>query len=171
MKPLLLFLALAMTPCARADSGGRFHGPEEDPLFMPSQVAALPDGRFAILDGAQDRLAFFERDGTFEAYAGRSGSGPGEFYRPLGLCTGQGDTLIVADTGNGRIQILDHRGGFLTMASTEDFSPQSKPTGVACDPRAGKIYVTDREDHSVHVFQLPGLMPFASFPLNQRSSP
>ena len=67
-------------------------------------IAVTRYGRIAVLDKQAARLSVFTSDGQFQNVIGRPGSGPGELGQgggPLGL--GRGDTLIVADLGNGRM--------------------------------------------------------------------
>ncbi len=130
-------------------------GPKGDPLHLPSEIRVLDDGRIVLLDGANGRLAFFEGDGRFEKYVGAPGRSPGCFMNPQGFCRGPERTLIVADTGNGRLQVLDDRGEFVRTVEWEDGGRPSRPTGVAFDADGQTLYVTDRSVQGVLVFNLP----------------
>ncbi|MBU0755597.1 MAG: NHL repeat-containing protein, partial [Planctomycetes bacterium] len=130
--------------------------PENDPLHLPTQALSLRDGRTVLLDGANHRIVFFDHTGAHEGSAGMEGNGPGEFSEPLGFCSGPGHTLIMADTGNHRLQVLDGNGFFIRQVTLEDLPHEMQPTGVACDLKNGRIYVTDRANQSLHLLGLPG---------------
>lgn len=118
----------------------------DDPLHLPTTVIVLDQGGTAVLDGANGRLAFFDATGKLTGFAGQRGKGKGEFLDPLGMCTGPNGTILVADTGNARIQVLDAEGRCLREVKVE-----GRPTGVACDPEGEMLFVTDRRNHAVQV--------------------
>jgi tripartite motif-containing protein 71 len=128
-------------------------GIEEEALHLPTTVVVLEQGGAVVLDGANHRLAFFDDQGNLYGFAGRRGAGIGEFLDPLGMCRGPDRTIIVADTGNRRLQVLDQGGGGL-----REMAVAGRPTGVACDPDHGLLYVTDSRNHSVQVFTLEGTL-------------
>ncbi len=67
-------------------------------------IAVTGDGRIAVLDRQAARLSMFTSDGQFQSVIGRAGNGPGELGQGGGpLVLGRGDTLIVGDLGNGRM--------------------------------------------------------------------
>ncbi|MFH2000074.1 MAG: hypothetical protein ABIK28_10350, partial [Planctomycetota bacterium] len=125
---------------------GYLQGPDNDPMHAPSHLLPLNHGRTVVLDGANNRLAFFSADGSFETYVGTQGDAPGQFEHPLGLCKGPGDTVIAADTGNARLQILDPKGLFLRAVVIPSLMKPSRPTGVAWDPEGKRLFVTDRSN-------------------------
>ena len=65
------------------------------------------------------------------------GSGEGEFEGPTAIAADPNGNILVADTGNGRIEKFSSNGTFLT--SIRQFEA---PSGVAID-RAGNIYVAE----------------------------
>lgn len=67
-------------------------------------ITVTQDGRIAVLDRQAARISIFTSDGGLERLIGGPGSGPGELGQGSGpLLMGGGDTLIVADLGNGRM--------------------------------------------------------------------
>jgi streptogramin lyase len=70
-------------------------------------------------------------------FEGGSGSGEGEFNSPTGIAVDPNGNVLVADTGNGRIEKLSPNGSFI--ASIKQFDA---PSGIAID-RAGNIYVSE----------------------------
>lgn len=88
---------------------------------------------------------------------GQHGSGEGEFMDPHGIALDAQGNIYVADTGNGRIEVFDRQGGFLTAIADERFTA---PRYVAVDP-AGRIYVADAAER-VHLLSATG-EPIQSF--------
>jgi len=80
---------------------------EGDTLYQFGSVggiAVTSDGRIAVLDRQGARISVFTSGGQFERVIGRSGSGPGELGQRSGpLVLARGDTLVVADLGNARM--------------------------------------------------------------------
>ena len=80
---------------------------EGDPVYQfaaISGIAALPDGRIAILDGQDQEFRIFSAEGEHLRTIGRAGSGPGEFGMGAGpILVAAGDTLLIPDLMNQRI--------------------------------------------------------------------
>jgi DNA-binding beta-propeller fold protein YncE len=76
-------------------------------------------------------------EGVTSRFEGGRGTGEGEFDSPTGIAVDPNGNILVADTGNGRIEKLSPDGSFIT--STKQFEA---PSGIAID-RAGNIYVAE----------------------------
>jgi DNA-binding beta-propeller fold protein YncE len=70
------------------------------------------------------------------AFEGGHGTGKGQFDNPHGIAVDSAGNIVVADTGNGRIQKFSPNGTFVTSIATTD------PNGIAVD-HAGNIYVAE----------------------------
>jgi sugar lactone lactonase YvrE len=83
--------------------------------------------------------------------------GEGEFVGAKGIAVGPGDVIVVADTGNNRVQVFDKDGTFLRLFGTRgDGEGQLKsPEGVGVAPD-GTIYVADTGNNRVELFTLDG---------------
>ncbi len=81
-----------------------------DPDYQFGQIAGLDatsDGRILVLDNQALHVKVFSADGVFERTIGQGGSGPGEFGPGAALLmVGAGDTVIVPDAGNQRVNII-----------------------------------------------------------------
>ncbi len=103
-------------------------------------VGAPPEGDDDAQDGADDPQ-----------------DGEGEFKEPKGIAVGPGDVIVVADTGNHRVQVFDRDGTFVRMFGTQGDgdgqleSPEG--VGVAAD---GTIYVADTGNDRVQTFTPEG---------------
>ncbi len=59
-----------------------------------------------MTDQANGRIQQFLRDGTFLGAWGTPGSGDGQFAEPGGVAVDPAGRVLVADTGNARIQVF-----------------------------------------------------------------
>ena len=80
-----------------------------DADYQFGQIAGIgitSDGRILVLDQQAQRVMVYGPDGTYESSMGRPGSGPGEFGPAANaLFIGRGDTVIVPDLANQRVNI------------------------------------------------------------------
>jgi sugar lactone lactonase YvrE len=83
------------------------------------------------------------------AFHGGKGSGKGQFDDPRGLALDNNGNILVADTGNARIEKFSPNGSYISSLGTKaGYGQLGQPNGLAID-RAGNIYVTDLSTHSV----------------------
>jgi len=95
------------------------------PETSPPKLSALPEGVTNMLEGGK-------------------GSGKGEFDSPLGMCIDGNGNILVADTGNGRIEKFSPTGSFLSVIASKGsgHGQLGEPNGIAVD-RSGNIYVAE----------------------------
>src|SRR5438552_2061411 len=95
------------------------------PETSPPKLSALPEGVTNMFEGGK-------------------GSGKGEFDSPLGMCIDGSGNILVADTGNGRIEKFSPTGSFLTVIASKGsgHGQLAEPNGIALD-RSGNIYVAE----------------------------
>ena len=93
---------------------GAVDGPPEYQFGRIGGLQVLSDGRFAVTDVMAHDLRIFSQAGEYECTVGRPGQGPGEFGSgSLGLFWGPGDTLLVSDPANNRMNIVAPNGTWL----------------------------------------------------------
>jgi hypothetical protein len=92
----------SLSATAAATAGGRAAGPDYD-LTDVRNVEMLSDGRIATLAPIGNRLLVFAANGRGERTLAREGTGPGEIKAPGGMSRIAGDTLVVPDPGNNRV--------------------------------------------------------------------
>jgi len=95
------------------------------PETSPPKLSALPEGVTNMFEGGK-------------------GSGKGEFDSPLGMCIDANGNILVADTGNGRIEKFSPTGNFLSALGIDRIGhgQLGEPNGIAVD-RSGNIYVAE----------------------------
>lgn len=90
--------------------------PDDDPRYDFLRVfggTILPTGEIAVLNSATREIRFFSPEGEWLRTAGRDGDGPGEL-RGVRSLVRVADTLFVPDVQQGRLNVFDTSGGFLT---------------------------------------------------------
>lgn len=80
---------------------------------------------------------------------GGRGIGKGQFDSPTGIAVDRNGNILVADTGNKRIEKFSPTGSFLSAVGITSGQEQlAAPNGIAVD-RAGNVYVADAGNHRV----------------------
>ena len=79
----------------------------------------------------------FSPEGVTNMFEGGRGTGKGQFDSPSGIAVDPSGNVLVADTGNGRIEKFSPTGAFVTSIGQFE-----APNGIAID-RAGNIYVAE----------------------------
>lgn len=81
----------------------------------PSAVRRDARGRLYVLEPAQHQVHVLTPHGTTQRTVGGAGARAGQLRRPAGFDPTNGHVLLIADTGNGRIQRLDASGQALEV--------------------------------------------------------
>jgi hypothetical protein len=81
---------------------------------------------------------------TTTMFEGGKGTGPGQFDKPLGIAVDGSGNVLVADSGNGRLEKFKPSGTFITSIGIKGsgYGQFGEPNGIAID-RDGNIYVAD----------------------------
>jgi DNA-binding beta-propeller fold protein YncE len=135
-----------------------------DRLDRPSGVAVDSKNRLLyVTDVLKDNVQVFDLDSfkyvrTIGGPPQKTGDdAPGTFARPTNIAVGPNGDVYVSDTLNGRIQIFDADGTFLSMFGKPGDGPGdfARPKGIALD-RDGHIWVADADQNRVKVFDREG---------------
>ena len=88
----------------------RIGAPEGDAAYQFGQISGIgfaADGRIVVSDIQGQHVKVFAADGTWERTIGEAGSGPGQFGGQAGpVLIGRGDTILVPDLQNQRVNLL-----------------------------------------------------------------
>ncbi len=82
-------------------------------LVQPTGFSADQGGELYLSDRAGDRVILFDPLGAVLDVRGGFGTQGGRFHDPSGVAVDPRARLLVADGGNGRVQLLDSFGGFV----------------------------------------------------------
>jgi sugar lactone lactonase YvrE len=83
-------------------------------------------------------------------FEGGKGTGKGEFDSPSGIAVDSNGNVLVADTGNGRIEKFSPTNTFISAIGTKGAGngQLGAPNGIAVD-RKGNVYIADAGNHRV----------------------
>ncbi|WP_291315002.1 tetratricopeptide repeat protein [Desulfuromonas sp.] len=130
----------------------------EIPLAGFKPVAFTQDaaGNLWVLDHAKKQVVKLDDGGNSLFAFGSSGSREGSFSWPKDLVVSKRGAVIVADTGNGRVQIFNSDGLFLETLGKDSGSIFERPTALSLDGR-DSLYVLDEGRKVVSVFSAEGV--------------
>jgi DNA-binding beta-propeller fold protein YncE len=141
------------------DADGNFLKEWKNPevgFYGPRDMAWGSNGMLYIIDQGHTRIAIFDPvAGTFTMF-GTSGSGDGQFNESTGLCAAE-NLIVVADTGNNRIQIFDLAGTFVRQWDVPEWGHDAKQFGdVAYDTVTKRLYVSSGKTNEILAYDLDG---------------
>ena len=103
---------LILTLGNRDLAGATFYG---EVFNMPTGVAVAPDGSIYVSDGYGNyKVQKFSPEGKWLKSWGKFGTGPGEFALVHGVEVDNDGRVYVADRENGRVQIFDGEGKYIS---------------------------------------------------------
>lgn len=125
--------------------------------FRPVAVAISGSSLFVVDVATHTVDVFSTREDSLIRSLGGAGSDPGKFYFPSGVALDTASRLIVADTLNARVQVLDDQGGPAhSMGQPGNrYGDMGKPRHVEVGPD-GVIFIADSEFRHVHLFDDEG---------------
>ena len=116
----------------------------------PAFICCDPLGNIIVSDTNNDTVQVFGPDGHFRHQFGKSGCGRGELRQPFGVAT-DGETILVADSGNRRLQLFSMTGEWRGVLESKD-DALSQPRGIAVTGD-GHVLVADRNNHCIKKFR------------------
>ena len=79
-------------------------------LYEVGDATRLSDGRIVVANGGSDQLLVFDGAGNYLAAWAGQGDGPGEFRSLALVHRWAGDSLVAADSDQGRVSVFDLEG-------------------------------------------------------------
>lgn len=123
-------------------------------LQLPSDVAVL-DNRVYVVDGSNHRIMVYDTAGRFLFDFGSKGSGPGQFYYPVGIDAADNDRIYIADSGNHRIQIFDRNGKYLSGFAVKSANKKGRPIDILRHSDNGRLFISS-SDHRLLIYSDDG---------------
>jgi DNA-binding beta-propeller fold protein YncE len=129
----------------------------------PSDVSVSAEGQIYVVDGVNNMIKIFDRNGKFVSSFGKKGSRDSEFNSPLGIDVDRHGKVYIADSGNHRLQIFDRRGNFIAKIEIPfNNDHPADPTDVAVDEDRNRCYIVDNDNHLVLAYDLATLKLIAT---------
>lgn len=116
----------------------------------PSFICIGKDDTIIVTDTNNNNVLLFDNKGRLLRSFGIMGSSKGQLFQPFGVAT-DNENILVADSGNRRIQVFTMDGTFVSMIESLD-KPLDQPRGLGltCD---GHVLVADRDNHCIKKFR------------------
>jgi streptogramin lyase len=90
-------------------------GEDNSHFNQPTDLVVSPSGDVFISDGyVNSRVVHYDKNGKFVKAWGKLGTGPGEFSLPHGIGMDSKGRLYVVDRNNGRVQVFEQSGKYVT---------------------------------------------------------
>ncbi len=128
-------------------------GYNANPVILQRPQAGTVDNKGRIFVTDVSRHSIFVFDGAKGSLTEWQWAGGVSFKTPVGIVTGENDTIYVADADLGYIVQLDSKGEIVRHFGEDSLN---RPTGLARDPINKRIYVVDTHDHNIKVFNDAG---------------
>lgn len=144
-------------------------GSDNEHFSFPQGIAIDQSGNIFIGDHLNNRVqkCFITESGyTCDTLIGETGVNDGEFghIAPRGIEIDNQGRVYVADDWNGRVQIFDENGAFLTSVEGGWNKPFATIEGIAVN-ESGEIFIADLFHHSIQIFS-PGVPNWRQVNLN-----
>ena len=124
-------------------------------FFGPRGVVVGSHGEVYVVDQGRARIVKLSSDGQSSQW-GSSGSGDGEFLEPTAVAV-FGETVYVADSQNGRIQVFDSNGKFLNKWNVPEWQKSVwQFPDLIVDSKNKRLYASSTVTNEVIVFDLSG---------------
>lgn len=121
---------------------------------QPSDVSVSDDGLIYVLDGVNNKVKVFDKNGKFRLSFGSKGASRGRFMFPLGIDVDSSGLVYVADSGNHRVQVFTPEGKYLKQFMLPNDINPSDPTDVIADRDHNRLFVADNDNHYILIFDL-----------------
>ncbi len=130
---------------------------DETHFGRPQDIAFLPDGSVLVADGlTNSRVVKLDASGRFIKAWGTKGDGPGQFNSLHAVAVDRQRRVYVADRLNGRIQVFDENGTFLSQWPGLRF-----PNDILISDRTQDVWVSDNMTAEVVKFDTGGKRLFS----------
>ena len=117
------------------------------------EIAVSEKDEVAVTEYRADRVSVLSPCGEKLRSFGKRGNGQGQFKKPCGVAMDGWGNILVADSGNHRIQKFTSNGSFLKAVGSMGSGVLQfyNPYGIAYNASNNKVYVTDLGNDRVQV--------------------
>jgi len=132
--------------------------PNKNIRQFQQRVSTLPPTPLYNVPGTPPPQVSSLSKGVPNMFEGGRGTEKGQFDSPTGIAVDGNGNILVADTGNGRIEKFSPTGTFLSSVGTKGTShgQLGDPNGIAID-RTRNIYVAEASNHRVQKLAPDGI--------------
>jgi serine/threonine protein kinase len=125
-------------------------------LQLPSGMTTDRLNQLYCTDYGACRLNIFSKTGNLVRAFGKRGTLKGEFNVPRSVAVDNNDKIYVLDSLNHRVQVFSPRGEFITEIGERGGKPGQflGPSDLSIDPSNALLYVADKGNHRIQVFEL-----------------
>ncbi|MBN1356410.1 glycosyltransferase family 39 protein [bacterium] len=131
---------------------------EQSDFYAPRGLTVDRQNRLYVANTSLHKIEVFRRDGKHLATWGGKGDALDQMRDPLGLATAPDGNLVVADTGNHRIRILNPAGQTLSVIPVPDWDNGKFNEAYLAVGPDHRIYCTVPHDDCVVVFNQDGTL-------------
>lgn len=124
---------------------GVIEGDENYLLSAPQDIKVAENGDIYILEWMDARLLVYDKDGKYMRTAAHKGRGPGEFDTPAYFDFLSDGNLILLDSRNRQVSILDQNGAYVDGFKLEGYCSDMKLDGE------GRLYFARTTTPEVNV--------------------
>lgn len=131
---------------------GLLDNPSPVVLQRPQSGVVDENGRILITDVSRSAVFVFDQaQGLLDVW--EFAEGYKRFAAPTGIALGPAGRVFVADADLKQVVVLDEKGKGFAMIGKGQLE---RPTGLAWDPDAALLYVSDTQAHQIKVFDVTG---------------
>lgn len=123
---------------------------------MPAALAVDRFNQVYVVDYSTSIVTVFSKTGAYVRSFGGKGTANGMFNVPRGVAVDKYDRIYIADSLNHRVQVFGPAGEWIYTfgGSGSEIGKFVSPTGLTIDPSSNCLYVADRGNQRVQVFEL-----------------
>jgi serine/threonine-protein kinase len=123
---------------------------------LPSGIATDRLNQLYVTDYGACRISVFNKSGALVRSFGRRGSGEGEFNVPKSVAIDKNDRIYVLDSLNHRVQVFTPLGEYMRAIGCKGNEPGQflAPCDLSIDPGNALLYIADKGNHRVQVFEI-----------------
>lgn len=116
------------------------------------------NGKLLVADTYNNRVQVFDAaSGQFENLIGSAGITSGQYNQPITILPlAEENVALIADSSNARLQKSTFSGAYIEQLIPDTSRLNTNPSRIAVDSQRERVYVLDRADGSITVYNVAG---------------